>query len=133
MDGAAPCDRSTAVPMTTETLAGNTVVLEVGPETFVVYAHLVPDSIAVQPGQQVQVGQVIARLGNSGNSTEPHLHVHVCDRPAVLDCQGIPYGFEVFVEQPVDPQSGPVGRPEMRRGAMPTNMTMVHFPPFPEQ
>lgn len=132
MDPSVPCDRSTEVPMTAETLAGNTVVLEIAPNTYAVYAHLVPGSIRVSEGERVTSGQVIAALGNSGNSTEPHLHFHLCDRPSVLACQGIPFGFDSFIEQPVDPRSGPVGEPEMRRDSMPNNATLVHFPPFPE-
>lgn len=133
MDPSSPCDSSTAVAMTDETLAGNTIVLQIAPEVFVVYAHLRPGSIRVAVDEQVSSGQVLAELGNSGNSTEPHLHLHLCDRPSVLACQGIPFGLEAFVEQPVDPQTGPTGPPAMREHVMPIDMALLHFPPFPEQ
>lgn len=133
MDRTAPCDRTAAVPMTSETLAGNTLVLEIAPETFVVYAHLVPGSFQVAEGDRVRTGQVLASLGNSGNSTEAHLHFHLCDRPSVFECQGVAFGLETFVEQRVDPRSGPVGPPEMRRGLMPANHAVLIFPPFPER
>ena len=35
-------------------------------------------------------------IGNSGNSTEPHLHAHIVDRPSFLAGQGVPYEFEHF-------------------------------------
>ena len=41
------------------------------------YLHLAPDSLAVSLGEQVEVGQVLARSGNTGYSVEPHLHFHV--------------------------------------------------------
>lgn len=68
---------------------GETVILDHGNSEYSVYAHLVPGSIRVTAGQHVDAGQVIARLGSSGNSTEPHLHFQLCDRPSGLSCAGI--------------------------------------------
>lgn len=132
MDLDAACDRSSAVKMTNKNLTGNTVVLEIDPGTFVIYAHLRPGSMAVKVGDRVTRGQVLAALGNSGNSTEPHLHLHVCDRMSVLACEGLPFAFDAFVEQPIDVRKGPTGAPALRREAMPIDSALVHFPPFPE-
>lgn len=55
--------------------AGNHIVITCG-DVNVVLAHLLPGSVAVRVGQEVTVGERVARVGNSGNSTEPHLHVH---------------------------------------------------------
>lgn len=55
--------------------AGNLVRLECG-EADVVMAHLMKSSLTVEAGQKVQTGQLIGRVGNSGLSTEPHLHLH---------------------------------------------------------
>jgi murein DD-endopeptidase MepM/ murein hydrolase activator NlpD len=42
----------------------------------VVLAHLQKGSLVVQDGDNIQVGQAIAKIGNSGNTSEPHLHIH---------------------------------------------------------
>jgi murein DD-endopeptidase MepM/ murein hydrolase activator NlpD len=76
-----------------DAIAGNHVVVEHAGGVYSVYAHLKPGSVAVQLGDQVVAGQVIAKLGGSGNSTEPHLHFHLCDRADVLHCDGIPPVF----------------------------------------
>ncbi|MFT3968749.1 MAG: M23 family metallopeptidase [Micropruina sp.] len=73
-------------------LAGNHVLLE-RDGTAVALCHLQQGSIQVRPGQQVRVGQVIARCGNSGNSTEPHLHVQAIDRPDSAHAQAVPLTF----------------------------------------
>jgi Peptidase family M23 len=57
---------------------GNHVILHVPDQNIkVVLAHLQHDSVLVSVGDQVQQGQVLARIGNSGNTSEPHLHIHV--------------------------------------------------------
>jgi murein DD-endopeptidase MepM/ murein hydrolase activator NlpD len=55
---------------------GNHVVLDTGTER-VVLAHLQPGSTAVAPRHRVRAGQLRGRVGNSGNSSEPHLHLHL--------------------------------------------------------
>lgn len=55
--------------------AGNFVLIECG-ETQVLLAHLMQESLSVDSGERVQEGQFIGRVGNSGYSTEPHLHLH---------------------------------------------------------
>jgi hypothetical protein len=70
---------------------GNYVILDVGSHTFVHYAHLKPNSVAVTPGQQVRRGQVLGRLGNSGNTNGPHLHFHVSDAASFENSEGLPF------------------------------------------
>lgn len=75
-------------------LAGNHVVIALHPKgPFVLLAHLRRHTIAVRPGQEVQVGQQLAECGNSGNSTEPHVHVQVSDSTAWATAQGVPLAF----------------------------------------
>lgn len=75
-------------------LAGNHVVIALHPTgPFVLLAHLRRHTITVQPGQEVQVGQQFAECGNSGNSTEPHVHVQVSDSTAWATAHGVPLAF----------------------------------------
>ncbi|MEQ8756666.1 MAG: M23 family metallopeptidase [Coleofasciculus sp. G1-WW12-02] len=62
--------------------AGNHVILRCG-EAEVILAHFRPQSLLVQSGMAVAVGDAIAEVGNSGASGEPHLHIHA-QRPGSL-------------------------------------------------
>lgn len=64
-----------------ENLAGNHLVIEIGEAQFVLLAHLQSDSLGVQVGDQVTAGQAVARCGNSGNTSSPHLHFQVMNKP----------------------------------------------------
>jgi Peptidase family M23 len=55
--------------------SGNNVVIDIGDGRYVLMAHLSPGSIQVKVGDHVELGQQIAKVGNSGNTTEPHLHI----------------------------------------------------------
>ena len=59
----------------TNDVTGNTVILQTDNDEFLLFAHLKEDSIRVQQGQDIYSGDVIGECGNSGNSTEPHLHL----------------------------------------------------------
>jgi len=52
-----------------------------------------PGSVRIRVGDQVKAGDVIGKLGSSGNSTEPHLHFHVCNSDDPLMSAGIPVNF----------------------------------------
>jgi hypothetical protein len=85
-----------AVPITPTTLGGNHIVLDLGHDNYATYAHLQLGSLQVKKGDNVRRGQVIALVGNTGNSTEPHLHFQLADRRIPFDAEGIPYVFESF-------------------------------------
>jgi hypothetical protein len=55
--------------------SGNNVVIGIGGGRYLLMGHLSPGSIQVKVGDQVTLGQQIAKVGNSGNTTEPHLHI----------------------------------------------------------
>jgi murein DD-endopeptidase MepM/ murein hydrolase activator NlpD len=74
-------------------ITGNYVMIDHGKNEYSLYAHLQPGSVRVHIGDQVKAGDVIGKLGSSGNSTEPHLHFQVCDKPDSLMCSGIPVNF----------------------------------------
>ncbi|MEX1127340.1 MAG: M23 family metallopeptidase [Vicinamibacterales bacterium] len=76
---------------------GNTIVLEIAPGHYLVMAHLRAGSIRIQAGERVQEGDLVARVGNSGNSSEPHLHLHLQDSPQPDAGEGIPFYFSRYV------------------------------------
>jgi hypothetical protein len=73
--------------------AGNHVVVQVAEREFLFISHLQKGSIAVAQGDRVAAGQPIARVGNSGNSSEPHVHLHLQDTPTPYLGEGIPLYF----------------------------------------
>ena len=75
---------------------GNHVVVDIGYGLYALYAHMRPGTLKVKVGDEVNSGDILGHLGNSGNSTEPHLHAHIVDRPSFLAGQGVPYEFEHF-------------------------------------
>jgi murein DD-endopeptidase MepM/ murein hydrolase activator NlpD len=80
-------------------IAGNHVVVHLSQsDTFVLLAHLQSGSIRVSVGQELADGQQIARCGNSGNSTQPHVHVQVMDDADPLVARGVPMAFRRFRE-----------------------------------
>lgn len=86
--GANPTD------VTVETAGGNHVIVDIGEGRFILYAHLVPGSVTVAKGDYVQQGQLLGRLGNSGNTDAPHLHFQVMDSPSSLNANGLPFVFD---------------------------------------
>jgi hypothetical protein len=75
---------------------GNHVVVDIGGNRYAFYAHMRPGSVAVKVGDHVRAGQILGHVGNTGSSTEPHLHMHIVDRPSFLAGHGIPYEFDHF-------------------------------------
>ena len=84
------------------TVTGNYVMIDHGKSEYSLYAHLQPNSVRVHVGDQVKSGDVIGKLGSSGNSTEPHLHFHVCDSSDPLMSAGIPVNFSNVTVQWAD-------------------------------
>jgi murein DD-endopeptidase MepM/ murein hydrolase activator NlpD len=80
-----------AVPITLETVAGNTITLDLGGGQFAYYMHLQPGSLRVKAGDRVRRGQVLARIGASGDAREPHLHFEVTTSSKLLVGEGVPY------------------------------------------
>ncbi|WP_411075296.1 M23 family metallopeptidase [Streptomyces sp. cmx-4-7] len=72
-------------------IVGNHLILDLGDGTHAVYAHLRRGSLTVRAGDRVTAGQELARCGNSGNSTEPHLHFHLMDGPDLDTARGVPF------------------------------------------
>lgn len=70
-------------------LPGNVVVIQHQPALYSVYAHLQPGKIRVKPGARVKAGAVLGLCGNSGNSSEPHLHFQLEDGPSLAHSYGV--------------------------------------------
>jgi biotin carboxyl carrier protein len=92
-----PNAASMAVPITLATIAGNHVNLDLGGGVYAMYAHLQPGSVRVTLGERVKRGQVIGLVGNTGNSSEPHLHFQLMDRNSPLGSEGLPYALPEYV------------------------------------
>jgi hypothetical protein len=80
--------------LTIAQIAGNRVIIDIGSGRYVMYAHLAPGSTQLQVGDYVRQGQKIGLLGNTGNSSGPHLHFQVMDRPSSLDDTSLPFEFD---------------------------------------
>ncbi|MCQ4200634.1 M23 family metallopeptidase [Streptomyces sp. NPDC060311] len=72
-------------------IVGNHLVLDLGDGTHALYAHVRRGSFTVREGDRVRAGQVLARCGNTGNSTEPHVHFQLMDGPDPDTARGLPF------------------------------------------
>ena len=129
--------------ITLENVEGNHVVLDLGHGVFAFYAHLQKGSVMVKPGERVTRGRVLGKLGNSGNSSAPHLHFHIMDGSSVLGSEGLPYVIDRFglagqipaaqfaaaegVEG--DWSQGLSPQPSTRRRQFPLDLTIIDFTP----
>jgi murein DD-endopeptidase MepM/ murein hydrolase activator NlpD len=75
---------------------GNQVIIQVADKEFLFICHLQPGSIKIVPGDQVSAGDEVGRVGNSGNSSEPHIHIHLQDSPEDYRGEGIPLYFHNY-------------------------------------
>ncbi|SEG64910.1 Peptidase family M23 [Thermomonospora echinospora] len=74
-------------------LLGNHLILDLGDGVYAALAHLRRGSLRVRPGQRVRAGEQVAECGNSGNSSEPHLHFQLMDGPRPMVAAGLPFAF----------------------------------------
>ena len=119
-------------------------MLDIG-GSYVLYAHMQPGSVTVKPGDIVTRGEILGRVGNSGNSQAPHLHLHVTDGPLPMASNGLPYVFDAFTLTAVD-RAGTadcdkaeatgsaltltkVDPPQRLRNMLPLDLSVVDFEP----
>lgn len=82
-------------------IAGNYLIIALRDKgVFVALVQLQAGSIRVAIGEEVTVGRPVANCGNSGNSTQPHVHVQVMDSLDLSVAQGVPMAFRRFREWP---------------------------------
>ena len=77
-------------------ILGNHVILNIGADVYAVLAHLRSGTVRVVPGDAVRAGDRVADCGNSGNSTEPHLHLQLMDHRNIAVAAGLPVEFHGF-------------------------------------
>ncbi|HKN88620.1 MAG TPA: M23 family metallopeptidase [Nitrospiraceae bacterium] len=128
--------------ITIETVDGNHVVVDIGHGLYAFYAHLQKDSVTVHAGQHVKKGMVLGKLGNSGNTSAPHLHFHLMNGASVLGSDGLPYlindftlagqiDVKAFDESPTLAGNWGQGRLKKaipQRSRFPLNLNIVNFP-----
>jgi len=88
--------QSEPASLTAHGLFGNYVVLEIRPGVFASYAHLQRGSVKVRAGDHVRRGQLLARLGQSGSSSAPHLHFQLSNAMTFEGSEGLPFLFDRF-------------------------------------
>lgn len=101
---------------------GNHVVLDHGNGEFSLLAHLRRGSVAVRAGERVAQGQKLGECGNSGNTSEPHLHYHLQNGPRFGQAEGLPAQFNAYLAdgrpvargEPVKGQTVRAQQPESR-------------------
>jgi Peptidase family M23 len=122
---------------------GNAVILDLGDRRYALYAHLQPGSIKVHRGEKVHLGQVLALVGDTGNSIVPHLHFQVTEGPSSMSSNGLPYEINEFqitgktggtaafdkAESDGTPLAvTPVEPPQPVKRAMPLDQLIISFP-----
>jgi hypothetical protein len=75
-------------------VGGNMVIIKTSNNEFVVFCHFKNSSILVKNGQQIKQGQLLGQCGNSGRSSEPHLHFHLQNGIDMNTATGIKCYFE---------------------------------------
>ncbi|MGE0283636.1 MAG: M23 family metallopeptidase [Rhizobiaceae bacterium] len=127
--------------ITTENIGGNMMVIDIGDGAYAFYAHMQRDSLKFKLGDKVKTGDVVGLLGNTGNTTAPHLHFHVMDGTSPLDANSLPYVFTRFSTRGVvqmDDSSDPIekgdpakvvddGRTGEHADQLPLNNQLVDF------
>jgi murein DD-endopeptidase MepM/ murein hydrolase activator NlpD len=129
-------DQPEATPQTLPTglrldqYGGNQVTLDLGSGGNALYAHMKPDSATVRPGDRVTKGQEIGRLGNSGNTSEPHLHFHVMTSPQPLTADNVPFVIDRFDYVGVVTPDGLVANPPAgpRTDELPLAESTANYP-----
>lgn len=79
-----------------KSLTGNYIILKHSNGVYVAFCHLLPASITVSVGQVVKKGEILGRIGHSGNSMFPHLHFQLMDSPNISVAKGRPCAFEQY-------------------------------------
>jgi hypothetical protein len=104
-----PDNENDEIPATLERARGNYVVIRVKTGVFIFLQHLKHQSLKVEIGDQVEIGQVIGGCGNSGRSYRPHLQIHAQNTEGFPIAESLPIIFD-------DLEKTPIGETGWRKG-----------------
>ena len=90
---------------------GNGVVIDHGNGEFSLLAHMQPKSLRVKVGDKVKASAVLGLVGNSGNTSEPHIHYHLQNGPDMKSAEGLPAPFSNLIVN-----GKPVAKAELLKG-----------------
>jgi len=96
---------------------GNTVILKTSNNEYLFFAHFKQHSIKVKQGDEVKQGQLLGRCGNSGNSSEPHIHFHIQNVEDMNIATGVKCYFDKInvngkIKTDYSPVKGEIIKPE---------------------
>jgi murein DD-endopeptidase MepM/ murein hydrolase activator NlpD len=112
---------------TIQSAGGNCVLQDIGNGFAAFYAHFSPGSIKVARGERVRKGQVLGLLGNSGNSSGPHLHFHIVKGRLGIAANGFPYVVDSFkLKGQADSKDGL--QTELTKPEVPVNILLPQTP-----
>ena len=119
---------------------GNQITVQLGDGVWAFYGHFIPGSVAVAVGDPVTPGQLLGLLGNSGNTSAPHLHFGLLDGPDPLANNSLPMVFDSYTLlgvldeasrgiflSPDSPASDIVGTPRPEQETLALNWTVTDF------
>jgi hypothetical protein len=132
-----------AAKLTVENVDGNHIILDIGGGSWAMYAHLIPGSMSVKVGDKVKKGDVIAKLGNTGNANAPHMHFQLMNNAIQFRADALPYVIDKFdyvgqvspqvldaaddyVTGTIYPPPFPTAQP--RTAQLPMALAVVNFP-----
>lgn len=78
-------------------LTGNSIIIKSSKNEYILMAHMKQNTVAVKLGQKIKTGDFVGLCGNSGNSSEPHLHLHIMDSPDLKTGTGIKCFFDKII------------------------------------
>ena len=127
---------------TIESVDGNHVIMKLRNGVYAFYAHLQMGSVVVEPGDKVKRGDKLGLLGNTGNTSAPHLHFQIMSGPEAVGSDALPFvvdsfGYEGQVPLELalasddlteDFGEDRLREPEPREKELPLNLAIVGFP-----
>ena len=116
-------------------LGGNGVIIRMRAGVYALYGHMVPGSVRVNEGDQVETGEPLGLLGNTGNTSAPHLHFGLIDGRGLLSSDSLPFVIDRFTyggqaELTANfPEVNITGTPRPVRKAHPLTNSIANFSP----
>ena len=105
-----------------QSVAGNYVIIKCKDHVYAALCHLQTGFIRVKEGERVKKGDIIGRVGHSGNSFAPHLHFQLMDSSDIATAKGVPCAFEEY-------EIFQNGEWKVITNGIPTNKDRIRFSP----